>query len=131
MEENVMQERINEIMQEYSQLPQLADYDLSLEEIGDEGDVKAVLTQGEITFEKTFGFSESLEAIPYTFNYPDKITPRTCNLSLNGLKTASFNEFGHLVVVRKDSTEIFKTNSDQRNSLAIALKERLGNKFTA
>lgn len=124
-----MQERVNEIMQEYSQLPQLVDYDLSLEEVGENGDVKVTLKRGDITFEKTFGFSESLEAIPHTFGYPDKITPRTCDMALNGLKTAYFNELGQLVMVRKDSTEIFKVASDQRASVISILKEKLGNKF--
>jgi hypothetical protein len=126
--------RIDEINHEYSQLPQLKDYDLTLEAIGEDGDVKATLRNGGITFEKTFGITDDLETIVATFGYSEYLTPLSCDLALNGLKMAYFNEYGSLVVERhgKDcprTVEIFKIKEHQRERVWELLAERLGNRL--
>jgi hypothetical protein len=137
MDELIMQERIEDIIAEYSQLPQLSDFDLAVTEVGDKGDVYVCLSKGEHKIEKTFALTDSLEHVSETFKYSDTLTPRNCNLSLNGLKMAYFDELGYLVVERepnKDSfgtTERFKVASKHKEAVVEVLKVKLGNKLKA
>lgn len=121
--------RIKEIMEEYSALPQLDRYDLSLEAIGDKGDVKVLLKKGDTTFERIIAIDEDLSFIEDTFYYPEYITPNSKDISLKGLKMAYFNEIGRLVVERTDTTEVFKVQDRHRERVKDILKEKLGNKF--
>jgi hypothetical protein len=129
MTEEMIQERMDEIMTEFSLLPQLKDYDLTLEAVGEDGDVKATLRKDENTFEKTFGITDDLRGISATFGYGEYLTPTTCDLSLNGLKMVYFNEFGAVVTIRKDTTEVFRIKDAQRERIKIILKEKLGKLF--
>lgn len=128
MEEYIMN-RINQIMDEYAQLKNLTDYDLTLEAIGNSGDVNITLKKGLITFERTIGYKEPLDFIADTFTYPDTFHPRSKDIALDTLKIAYFNELGRLVVEHDDSTEIFKVKDAQREEVKSILKEKLGNKF--
>ncbi len=128
MEEHIMN-RIKEIMEEYSTLPQLDRYDLSLEAIGDKGDVNVTLKKGNTVFERTIKHDEPLDWISDTFEYPEYITPNSKDISLHGLKMAYFNEFGRLVVERTDTVEVFKVQDRHKERVKDILKEKLGNKF--
>lgn len=130
MEEYIMN-RINQIMDEYAQLKNLADYDLTLEAVGNSGDVNVTLKKGLVTFERTIGLKEDLSFISDTFSYSDTFHPRSKDIALNTLKIAYFNELGKLVVEHDDSTEVFKVKDAQREEVKSILKEKLGNKFKA
>lgn len=129
MTQEEMEARINQINEEYALLPQLKDYDLTLEAVGDSGDVRVVIQRGKIVFEKTFAPTDSLEAISATFGYSEYLTPLSCDIALNRLKMVYFNDLGRVVVERDDSTEVFKVKPHQRERVTELLKERLGNKF--
>jgi len=134
MTEEIMSERVNQIMDEYSQLPQMSDYDLTLEAIGDSGDVKATLKKDSITFEKTIAFSDDLKWISDTFHYPGTIYLQSKDIALDGLKMAYLDEFGALITERggKDypkTIERFKINPAQREEIKEKLKERFGKKL--
>lgn len=128
MEEYIMN-RISQIMEEYAQLKNLADYDLTLEAIGDSGDVSITLKKGLITFERTICFKEDLSFVSETFSYPDTFHPRSKDIALDTLEIAYFNELGRLVVEHKDSTEVFKVKDAQRDEVRDLLKEKLGSRF--
>jgi hypothetical protein len=129
--EDYTSKRICEIMDEYSQLKQLDYYDLTLEGIGDSGDVKVTLKKQGITFEKTIKPDDSLDFVSDTFFYPDTITPNSKDISLNGLKRAYFNEFGRLITERDDSTESFKVQSRHKGRVVENLRNKLGKLFIA
>lgn len=137
MDESVMQERMIDIITEFSQLPQLDEFDLSVTEVGDKGDVHVCLTRGEHKVEKIFALTDSLEHVSETFKYADNLTPRNCDMSLNGLKMAYFDELGYLVVERErgndafGATERFKVASKQKEAVVEVLKTKLGNKIKA
>lgn len=128
MEEFIMN-RIKEIMEEYSTLPQLDKYDLSLEAIGEKGDVIVTLKKGNTVFERTIKHDDPLDFISDTFVYPEYITPNSKDISLKGLKMAYFNEFNKLVVERDDTVEVFKVQDRHRERVKEMLKEKMGDKF--
>ena len=121
--------RIQEISDEYAQLPQLDKYDLTLEAVGTHGDVKVTLKKQGATFERTIKHNESLEWISDTFQYPDTFSHNSKDISLKGLKMAYFNEFNKLVVERTDSTEIFRVQDRHREKVTEILKAKLGKHF--
>jgi hypothetical protein len=130
MTEQEMETRINEIMDEYALLPQLSEYNLTLEAAGEKGDVKATLQKGGTVFEKTFGITDDLRMISDTFGYGEYITPFSCDISLEGLKRAYFNESGEFITERKGTTERFKVKVNQREKITEILREKLGKLFT-
>jgi hypothetical protein len=128
MEEFIMN-RIQEISDEYAQLKELDKYDLTLEAIGEHGDVKVTLKKQGATFERTIKHNEPLGFISDTFFYPDTYSHNSKDISLNRLRVAYFNEFGKLVVERDDSTEVFRVQDRHREKVTEILKEKMGNKF--
>lgn len=125
----MIESRIAQINEEYSQLSQLEDWDLTLEAVGEDGNVRATLRRNETTFEKTFGITDDLQAISETFNYSDTMTPRSKDIALNGLKSAYFDEFGNLITERKDTKERFRIKDSQKEEMKVILKEKLGKLF--
>jgi hypothetical protein len=104
MNEEEMESRLTEISNEYAQLPQLAVWDLTLESTN-KGDVKVLLKQGINTIERTIGHKEPLDFISDTFNYPATISPRSKQPCLESIESGHFDEFGKLIVCRKDGTQ--------------------------
>jgi len=135
MEEETVMERIDEILQEYAQLPQMVNYNLSLEAVGDKGDVKVSLAGkskgGDALIERVIAHNEPLDFITDTFYYPNTFTPRSRLMSLKGLRMAYFDIDGNLIVEHDLSTELFKVNSKQKEEVTLLLKEKLGDKFKA
>jgi hypothetical protein len=129
MDEIMIEARVNEISEEYSQLLQLNDFNLTLEAIGEDGTVKATLTRGETVFEKTIAPDESLDFISDTFSYPDTITPRSKEISANDLKRVFFDTSGYLWTIRKGTEERFKVKDSHRAEVSEILRNRFGNKF--
>lgn len=126
--------RIDEINLEYTQLPQLKDYDLTLEAVGEDGTVKVTLRRDDTSFEKTIAPTDSLEWISDTFSYPETFSLASKDIALDGLNMAYFNEFGRLVIERQakgypSSTEVFKVKDHQRDKIKELLRERFGSKF--
>ena len=135
MEEGTIMERINEILEEYAQLPQVVNYDLSLEAIGDKGDIRVALVGksrgGNALIERVITPDESLDFISDTFHYPNTFTPRSRLMSLRGLEMVYFDVGNNLIVEHDLSTELFKVNTHQVKEVTRLLKEKLGNKFKA
>jgi len=135
MEEGTIMERINEILEEYAQLPQMVNYDLSLEAIGDKGDIRVALVGksrgGNALIERVITPDESLDFISDTFHYPNTFTPRSRLMSLRGLEMVYFDVSNNLIVEHDLSTELFKVNTHQVKEVTRLLKEKLGNKFKA
>jgi len=135
MEEETIMERINEILEEYAQLPQVVNYDLSLEAIGDKGDIRVALVGksrgGNALIERVITPDESLDFISDTFHYPNTFTPRSRLMSLRGLEMVYFDVGNNLIVEHDLSTELFKVNTHQVKEVTRLLKEKLGNKFKA
>jgi len=135
MEEETIMERINEILEEYAQLPQVVNYDLSLEAIGDKGDIRVALVGksrgGNALIERVITPDESLDFISDTFHYPNTFTPRSRLMSLRGLEMVYFDVSNNLIVEHDLSTELFKVNTHQVKEVTRLLKEKLGNKFKA
>lgn len=127
MDEMAINNRMTEIMTEFSQLKQLDDYDLSLESLDSTGNIKVLLKMGKELFaERIITPHESLDFIQDTFKYPETFHPRSRDMSLNGLKTAYFDVFGRLVTEREDAVEVFKVKDTQREEVWDILKTKLG-----
>jgi hypothetical protein len=127
--EDFIMNRIQEISDEYSQLEQLGVYDLTMEAVGEKGDVNVTLKKQGVTFERTIKHNEPLDFISDTFFYPDTYSPHSKDISLKGLKMAYFNEFGRLIVERDDTIEAFKVQDRHKDKVIEILKEKMGNKF--
>lgn len=128
MEEHIMN-RINQIMDEYAQLKQLNDFELTLEAVGNSGDVNVLLKKGDFTIERLIGYKEPLDFVGETFGYPNTFHPRSRDIALNSVKSAYFGDYGDLVVNHEDSTEVFKVKDAQRDEVKDLLKEKLGSRF--
>lgn len=124
--------RMQEITNEYAQLPQINKFDLSLEAIGDDGTV-AVLIQGisrpQDRAERVISPKEDLSFIGHTFTYPNTFHPTSKIFNVDAVKNARFDREGYLVVTHDDSTERFKVDPKQREEVTVILKSKLGNKF--
>lgn len=132
MEDNIM-ERMQEITDEYAQLPEMEYCDLTLE-AADNGDIKVLITgqsKGNETAERVITAGEDLDFISETFYYPKTITPRSKPISKEGLVCLYYDEFGYLIVERHLSEERFKVNPDQREEVTNILRERFGKKLKA
>ena len=122
--------RIQEITEQYSELHQLENYDLTLEAVGENGDVKATLKKGGITFEKLIKIDDDLGFIEDTFGYANTFTPRSKDFAADSVKLAYFGIYGDLMVEHKDGTlEQFKVKEEQKESVARKLRANLGDKI--
>jgi len=129
-----MKARMDEIISEYAQLPEMEHVDLILQEEGSQGDVLVLLsgmTQGgsKRTAERVIGFKEDLGWIADTFDYPNTFTPRSKDIALKGLKRAYFNSHGYLVLERDDTREEFKVKDTQKEEVISILRHKLGKLF--
>ena len=131
----MMERRIEEINEEFAQLPQMDGCDLTLETVGTKGDIKATIignperqNRRKIA-EKVFALHEPLDSIREVFGYPDTFTPRSKDIALKGLKMAYFDEWGNLIVERDGTTEKFRVKDYQKLEVTMILKEKLGSKF--
>ena len=132
-----IKERMLDILSEYAQIIQDIEHEVTLEHVGEGGDIKVLLSKatnyGNRTAERVIGYDEPLDFISETFHYPNTFTPRSKDISLEDVKMAYFNEFGDLIVVRESScfgtTEGFKVKHEQKDEVAEILKVKLGKKF--
>jgi hypothetical protein len=129
MEEHIMN-RMQEILDRYAELPQMDRYDLTMEAVGDKGDVSVLLKKGGITIERTIGVNDDLGFIPDTFGYSDTLTPRSRDFATESVKMAYFSIHGDLMVEHTDGTvEKFKVKPAQRDTVVEKLKLNLGDKL--
>jgi len=128
-----IKERMLDILSEYAQIIQDIEHEVTLEHVGEGGDIKVLLSKatnyGNRTAERVIGYDEPLDFISETFHYPNTFTPRSKDMSLEGLVMAYFNDFGELIVERKDTLESFKVKSEQMDEVAEILRVKLGKKF--
>jgi hypothetical protein len=128
MEERIMN-RMQEILDQYAELPQMDRYDLTMEAVGDKGDVNVLLKKDGISIEKTIGVNDDLGFISDTFGYPDTITPRSRDFATESVKMAYFSIHGDLMVEHTDGTvEKFKVKPAQRDTIIEKIKLNLGDK---
>lgn len=125
--------RMDAITNEFAQLPQIGDFDISLEAIGDDGTIKVTITglsrKGD-TAEKIIHPQENLSFIGHTFVYPNTFTPRSDMFALNGLKNVFFNKDGYLITIRDGGTEEqLKVSSSHKKEVTEILETKLGDKF--
>ena len=113
--------RMQQITEEYSSLPQMDKIDLTLDAVGDDATIKVTLLGAKNSnrqmAERTISPQEPLDFITDTFNYPNTITPRSKLFSTTGLKEIHFDPYGYLVVTRDDCTEVFKVNPAQKEEV--------------
>lgn len=130
-----IQERINQILDEYAQLPQIENCEPpELEVINEKGDIKVTIfgythDGRKKIAEKIIASTDSLEWIADTFNYPDYIGRQSKDIATEGLKMAHFDRDGNLIIVRDDSTEKFKIKEKHREEIVSNLKAKLGKKL--
>jgi len=133
----MMEKRIEQINEEFAQLSQMEGCEMTLETIGDKGDVKVTIIgkpdkpHRRNIVEKIFALHESLESISDIFGYPDTFTPRSKDIALKGLRMAYFDELGNLMVERDGGTDKFKVKDSQKLEVTMILREKLGSKFKA
>lgn len=124
--------RMDCILSEYAQLPDIGKYDICLEAIGTDGSIKATITGFERkgdTAEKVIHPEEDLSFIKHSFDYPNTFTPRSEMFALDGLKEVHFDREGFLIATHDDSTERFKVDPKQREEVNRILREKLPTKF--
>ena len=130
-EEEMIQNRMTAIMNEFSQLKQMDRFDLSLEAL-EHGAVKVRITdekrKGDWA-ERVISREEDLAFIGHTFNYPITFTPNSKMFNIDTVKEAHFDRDGYLMVTHDDSTERFKVDAKQKDEVSELLKSKLGSKF--
>lgn len=139
MNEEQINERMNQILEGYSVLPQMEKCEPPiLELLNEKGDIKVTIygfTQAgrKKIAEKTIHFTDNLEWITDLFSYPDYIGRQSKDIVLEGLKYAYFDQDGYLILYRDDpyfgSTEKYKIKEKHRDEIILKLKEKLGKKL--
>jgi hypothetical protein len=132
MTEMEIQQRITDIINEYSQLKQFDDCDLTLEVMDQQGNIKvsiASLKRPNDWAERVITPTESLDFITDTFNYPNTYSVRSKDIVPKSVKLAYINSWGDLVVLHDDSEEIFKIKSTNKIEAEKELTLKLGSKF--
>ena len=129
-----IQARIDEISEEYAQLPQIGEFDITFDAIDDSGAIQVTLLcvqSHKSKIERLILPEEPLGFISDTLNYHDTLHARSKDIVLDGMKYVYFDGFGRLVLERGDSTvEVFKVKEAYREELSEKLKEQFGNKFS-
>ncbi len=128
----MIQQRMVAIINEYTQLKQFEDFELSLEAVNPPGAIKVVLKGGERakgSVERVILPSESLDFITDTFYYPNTYSPRSKDIAPESVKRAYFDIYGDLTVEHEDSTEKFKVNPKNKEDVIKKLTKQLGAKF--
>ena len=129
MEETVMA-RIQEILEAYSECKELNRYDLALEAINDQGDVKVLIKGKRDSFERVIKHDEPLDWVKDTFYTDNLLMARSYPFNVNSVKVAYINEFGKLCVEHNDGNiEEWRIRSDQHDTIVKKLKDNLGKKF--
>jgi len=129
-----IQNRIDAIIAEYAQLPEMENCELSLE-AKDNGDVDVILTgltkSGRKNIaERTIGAKEDLSFIADTIRYPDYIGRQSKDIFAKSVKMAYFDIDGYLVVDRKDgTTERTKIKEKHREEITKKLLSVLDGKL--
>ena len=130
-EEDMIQARMTQIINEFSALPQMDKFDLTLESLGG-GEVKVIIKdqirKGDWA-ERVISREEDLSFIGHTFNYPNTFTPNSKMFDLHSVRNAHFNSDGYLIVIHDDSMEQFKVDAKHRKEVTELLKDKLGTKF--
>ena len=122
--------RMQEIMEAYSELKEFDKYSLDMESLGENGDVAVKLHKPGVTFEKTIHFKDDLLWIPDTFGYANTFTPRSRDFASESVRMAYFNLYGDLMVEHSDETmEEFRVKPDQMDAVVEKLKKNLGKKI--
>jgi hypothetical protein len=124
--------RMDAINCEFAQIPQIENFDLTLEAVGTDGTVKATIRglhrKGDCA-EKVISPKEDLSFIGHTLNYPNTFHPGSKMFCIDTVKEAHFDRDGYLIVTHDDSTEKFKVDPKHKDEVAELLKSKLGTKF--
>jgi hypothetical protein len=113
MTEMEITQRMDDIIAEYSQLKEIAYFELSLSpyynKLNEVAGITVTLSNPGKTFikERDIQNNESLDFIGETFHYPSTISSQSKPFHAESVKSAYFADDGTLMVVHKDSTERF------------------------
>jgi hypothetical protein len=139
MEEELINSRIRQMIEEYSQLVQSEFCEPPLFEVLNEGgDIRMTIWRfsdngDKVSAEKTFAFTDDLSVISDIFQYPDYIGRQSKDIDFKGVKEAYLDEFGDLIIYRNDynfgSTEKFKIKEKHREEIINNLKNLLKDKL--
>jgi hypothetical protein len=131
-EEEMIQNRMQAIINEFGQLKQMDRFDLTLESMGD-GEIKVTLTDEKRPHDKAERIirpDEDLSVIGDTFQYPATFSPRSKMFNVASVKDARFDKERYLIITHEDSTERFKVDSKHLREVNSLLKAKLGDKYT-
>jgi hypothetical protein len=131
-----IQNRIQAIIDEYSQLPQSEFCEPPMFEVlNEEGDIKMTLA-GVTSFgtrktaEKVILATDDLSTISDTFRYPEYIGRQSKDIASDAVKIAYFDHYGYLIVEYiGGGTERFKIKEKHREEIIEKLKNNLGKKL--
>lgn len=136
MEKELVNSRIQQMIEEYSQLTQSKFCEPpSFEVLNEEGDIKMTVwgftTDGrKLSAEKIFNSTDDLSIISDLFVYPDYIGRLSKDISSDSVKIAYFDEYGNLIVQHTDrSTEKFKIKERHREEIVNNLRNLLKDKL--
>jgi len=136
MDDLIIPERIQEILESFSTLPQMNYCDLSLESM-ENGDVLATVSYQYKSSKnvkhigkRLIKYNDSLDFIADSFDFPPTYCLNSPPISPIGLKEIFFDLYGDLVTRREDHTEErFRVNPKSREAIEQRLKTSFGNKF--
>lgn len=131
--QNVIEARISEIMEEFSALPELKDWDLTLGSVDDTDTIEVVLKKGECEARRLIKPDEPLDFIADTFYMGDRLTISGCKLLCPDVSRVYFDHAGRIRIEHEgkgfSTVELLKTNPEHRERIAEQLREKFGKKF--
>lgn len=139
MEGDLINNRIQQMIEEYSQLAQSRFCDPpSFEVLNDEGDIKMTIwgftkDGRKLSAEKIFALTDDISNISDLFVYPDYIDKSSKDIYYKGVRTSYFDTDGNLIVEHADKsgggTERFKIREKHRDETISKLKDLLKDKL--
>jgi hypothetical protein len=131
MEEQKIQQRIEQVLEEIKKLPQAEKYNIEIMPDGNNIYLKlSNKTKKHNIIERIIHPNEDLSFLAYTFGYPNTLTPGSIMPSKHELREAHFNQDGFLVLTHNDgSIDHLKVSKDHREEVNELLQAHLGSKF--
>jgi len=136
MNEEIINNRIQLMIDEFSQLPEMVNCNPpTFEVLNDKGDIKVTVfgithDGRKKSAEKVFAFNDPLDSICDLFSYPEWIGRLSKDIASNSVRIAYFDEYGNLMVQHLDgSMEKFKIKEKHKEEIVNNLRNLLGDKL--
>jgi len=130
--QEVIEARISEIMEEFSALPELRGWDLTLQSVDDTDTIEIILRKEMCESRRLVAPDESLDFIADTFYMGDRLTISGCRALCPNASKVYFDYAGRVRIEHEGkfgSVELLKTTPEHRERLAELLREKFGKKF--